>query len=289
MTEPHYHEGEIFVQRKAGQRDRADHSLRAVRDSIPAVAVSFLAQQRFLVVGAADHEGRMWATKLTGEPGFLHCPDDRTVEVRASTSEGDPLTDVLTGPTAIGALAIQPQTRRRMRLNGTTEPRDHGFRLTTEQVYANCPKYIQKRTPTVTPEPGRGRAKRGESLDEHQLRLVAAADTFFVATADREGHADASHRGGNPGFVDVLAPDRLRWPDYPGNAMFMTLGNLHVNPAVGLLFPDWETGTLVAVSGHARLDWGERLDVEVVITDVVELPGASPLRWSEPEPSRHNP
>ena len=59
---------------------------------------------------------------------------------------------------------------------------------------------------------------------------------FFLATADAEGRPDCSFKGGMPGFVRVTAPDELAFPDYDGNGMFKSLGNILANPAVGLLF-----------------------------------------------------
>ena len=61
---------------------------------------------------------------------------------------------------------------------------------------------------------------------------------FFLATADAEGRPDCSFKGGLPGFVRVTAPDELAFPDYDGNGMFKSLGNILVNPDVGLLFID---------------------------------------------------
>ena len=66
--------------------------------------------------------------------------------------------------------------------------------------------------------------------------FIESQGFFFIATADAEGRPDCSFKGGAPGFVKVLAPDHLVYPDYDGNGMFKTLGNIRVNPAVGLLF-----------------------------------------------------
>ncbi len=66
--------------------------------------------------------------------------------------------------------------------------------------------------------------------------FIETASFFFLATADAEGRPDCSHKGGPPGFVRVLAPDLLAFPDYDGNGMFRSLGNIGVNPQVGLLF-----------------------------------------------------
>jgi len=61
---------------------------------------------------------------------------------------------------------------------------------------------------------------------------------FFLATANAEGQPDCSFKGGTPGFVRIVGEDELAFPDYDGNGMFKSLGNILVNPAVGLLFID---------------------------------------------------
>jgi predicted pyridoxine 5'-phosphate oxidase superfamily flavin-nucleotide-binding protein len=73
-------------------------------------------------------------------------------------------------------------------------------------------------------------------LTEADKQLIESASFFFIATADREGRPDCSYKGGAPGFVRVTAPNAIVFPDYDGNGMFRSLGNLSVNPAVGLLF-----------------------------------------------------
>jgi len=67
-------------------------------------------------------------------------------------------------------------------------------------------------------------------------RFIESVPYFFLATADAEGRPDCSFKGGVPGFVRVTAPDELAFPDYDGNGMFKSLGNVLVNPHVGLLF-----------------------------------------------------
>ena len=80
------------------------------------------------------------------------------------------------------------------------------------------------------------------ALSPDQRAWITAADTFFVATHAAGLGADVSHRGGHPGFVSVTDEGRLTWPDYPGNSMYMTLGNLELEPRAGLLFLDWDRG-----------------------------------------------
>ncbi|MDT0266764.1 pyridoxamine 5'-phosphate oxidase family protein [Streptomyces sp. DSM 44915] len=293
-----YHPGERGVQRRAGALARADHAQRAIRDRIPEVAAGFLAGRTTLVVGARDAAGRVWASQLTGPAGFVTAPDERTVAVRAAPDPDDPLAEVLTaaGETPVGAVAVEPATRRRMRVNGWVRPAEGELRLRVAQVYANCPRHITRRVVTHLAPAARRRppVRVTPALTPAQQALVAAADTCFVASGDLDGSMDASHRGGPPGFLRVTAPDLISWPDYRGNAMYMTLGNLARDPRAGLLVVDWADGTLLHLTGRARVDWsparaaaldGAERMVDFQIERVLARPAASALRWATPDPA----
>ncbi|MGW2401973.1 pyridoxamine 5'-phosphate oxidase family protein [Kitasatospora sp. NPDC001664] len=297
-----YHRGELAVQDRAELSQQAGFSLGGIGTVIPPVAAEFLTGQPMVVIGGADRDGRIWATQVSGTPGFLRAPDERTLTVAARPGPQDPLAATLAGPARIGMIAIEPATRRRMRINGRSVPDGDGLRVDLDQVIANCPKYIQKRDHRPLPvEEAAGRRPRAldsAELTEDQQRRIREADTFFVATASDGGDADASHRGGSPGFLRVLSPTRLRWPDYVGNAMFLTLGNLELNPAAGILVPGWESGSSLHLTGTARTVWDPELIAEVPgaqrlvefdVTAVREVLDAAPLRWSAPEASRFNP
>jgi len=75
---------------------------------------------------------------------------------------------------------------------------------------------------------------------------------FFLATADADGRPTCNHKGGAAGFVRVVAPDELVFPDYDGNGMFLNIGNISVNPNVGLLFIDFDKPKRLRVDGSAR-------------------------------------
>jgi uncharacterized protein len=77
---------------------------------------------------------------------------------------------------------------------------------------------------------------RRERFNDADKAFVEESPFFFLATADAEGRPDCSFKGGLPGFARVAAPDLLVFPDYDGNGMFRSLGNIRVNPHVGLLF-----------------------------------------------------
>ena len=75
-----------------------------------------------------------------------------------------------------------------------------------------------------------------DAFTEEDAGFIGRRPFFFLATADAAGRPDCSFKGGDPGFVRVVAPDLLVWPDYDGNGMFKSLGNIRANPQVGLLF-----------------------------------------------------
>ncbi|MBF6225513.1 pyridoxamine 5'-phosphate oxidase family protein [Nocardia abscessus] len=291
-----FHDGEVAVQRRMGQAEIAERVGRMIRPDIPSVAAGFLAEQRMVVLAAADAAGRLWASELVGRPGFVQAVDDRTITVDARPAAADPLHEPLTHRSRIGMIALQPHRRRRMRVNGRSAPEGTGLRIVTDQVYSNCPKYISRRDiESYVPDAWSAAVRRGVELDADQQAAITAADTFFVATADEDGNADASHRGGNPGFLQVVSPTRLRWPDYRGNSMFMTLGNIEVNPRCGILIPDWATGATLQLTGTAELVWepetfaaGAQCALDFTVEEVVERPGGA-LRWGPAELSPVNP
>ncbi|MFF9863857.1 pyridoxamine 5'-phosphate oxidase family protein [Streptomyces sp. NPDC013953] len=295
-----YHEGSLAVQRRFGVRELADHVGRSIGPGIRPVAAAFLELQPMLVLGAADDEGRVWSSLLTGAPGFVRATGPHSVSVAGGVPDGDPLAAALARPTGatdgdpgvpVGTIALDPRTRRRMRLNGTARPGPRGLTIAAREVFSNCPKYIQQRR-LLGAGGGRGggAVHRGERLTAAQREFVGAADTFFIATVAPGHGADASHRGGNPGFVRVTSPTELSWPDYPGNAMFLTLGNLETDSRAGLLFLDWTAGTTLQLTGTARTDSDARgRTVRFTVERVLEREGAGRPRLSAPAYSPANP
>jgi predicted pyridoxine 5'-phosphate oxidase superfamily flavin-nucleotide-binding protein len=127
---------------------------------------------------------------------------------------------------------------------------------------------------------GASSATTGVALTASQSALLAEADTLFLASRHPDAGADVSHRGGPPGFVVVAGPNTLRIPDYAGNMMFNTLGNLAVHPEGGLLLVDFESGDTLQLTGRATIDWspaaraampGAERVIEFLIDRVVEL------------------
>jgi predicted pyridoxine 5'-phosphate oxidase superfamily flavin-nucleotide-binding protein len=256
-----FHGGELAVQDRAGVRAQAARLGGAMLDTpdLNGGMSAFLAARDFAVLTARDTDGRLWTSPLFSTPGFLQARD-RELRVRALPSPGDPL-EGLVADQPVGMLAIEFSTRRRVRVNGIlTHVDDTGMQLSVDQAYGNCPKYIHPRRlehVANAPQP----VEHASTLSAEHQRLIANADTFFLGTIHPTRGADASHRGGPPGFVHVDG-DRLWWPDYPGNNMFNSFGNLAVDPSAALLFIDFDTGTTLHVSGTAAVEWVTPSDID---------------------------
>lgn len=283
-----FHPGELELQRRAGVLQEAATVGRIIARQIPDGARPFLERQRFAVASTLEAGGQVWASLLTGSAGFASVVNRQLLRLAARPQGADPLVSNLAARPELGLLVLDPRTRQRMRFNGRAILSDEGVFLLVEQAYGNCPKYIQRRVlgpDGVEVAPGAPRVSG--SLSRRQQERIRRADTFFIASFHPAGGADASHRGGRPGFVRVLAAGELAFPDYPGNGMFNTLGNLVAYPRAGLLFVDFAEGDVLQLSGQARVeaDCSVRFEVE----SVRETPGASPLRWSLVEASPSNP
>jgi predicted pyridoxine 5'-phosphate oxidase superfamily flavin-nucleotide-binding protein len=297
-----FHPGERAVQSRVGVRDRIeDIGRRVIRDHMPDQHREFFAQQPFLLVGSLDESGQPWASVVYGPRGFAHSPDPRTLEIDASTVSCDPLLENLRDGSRVGILGIQFETRRRNRANGRVEHLAGlaHFRLHVEQSFGNCAKYIQRRN-LVSLDASRGTTapvvrRFDTELDASAASLIARADTFFIASAylgpDAGGGrgVDVSHRGGKPGFVVVEEDGALLLPDYEGNYLFNTLGNLVAEPRCGLVFFDFETGDTLQLAADAEILWepsqarfppGAQRMIRFRPRAGLAVSGGIPLRWS---------
>jgi len=98
-----------------------------------------------------------------------------------------------------------------------------------------------------------------DRIDENQRRFIERLDMFFLATADAEGRPNCSYKGGDPGFVRVLDERIIAFPNWDGNGMYLSAGNLLKNPHVGLLFIDFERQSRLRLNGVATIDEGDPL------------------------------
>lgn len=319
-----FHRGELEIQMKLGAFEYVNsYAPQFIRPEMPKQHRDFYANQPFLVAAARDDRGNMWSTLLfAAEPekvdSFVSSPDPKTLILSSSPLPGDALEGALAVGSDLGLLGIEFATRRRNRVNGritANNPVDKQITFQVDQSFGNCPQYIKPRTwwsadpqdtsanvsnkeidvpqcqpPDVTARPSQ--------LTLEQVKYVQEAETIFLATGYR-GHGenpaygnDAGHRGGSAGFLEVQADNRtILLPDYNGNSHFNTIGNIHMDPSMGMTIPLYETGGMLQLSGRASIIWdedarvaqhaGAKRLVQFEIDEVNELPPATlPIRWN---------
>ncbi|KAJ6095760.1 Riboflavin synthase-like beta-barrel [Penicillium sp. IBT 16267x] len=242
-------------------------------------AGDFLQRAPLIALGTIDAEGRPWSTLWGGQAGFAGPITDSIIGLRTLVdSKGDPVVKELldnqnrsinenvvpSEGKMVSGLAIDLENRLRVKLFGRMMAgslNDGNVALAQlvvniEQSLGNCPKYMNKKhivpaqsDPTIlsdTPQ-----------LTQAAIELLSRADMIFVSSAHGKTDMDTNHRGGPPGFVRVESNDPrgavLVYPEYSGNRLYQTLGNLQLNPRAGWVIPDFESGDVLYVTGNTQI------------------------------------
>ncbi len=254
-----WHEGEIALQQSVGVADRMQEiGPRVIRDFMPDQHRVFFMSLAFVIIGTIDKAGNPWAGILVGDETLLATPDEHTLQASFERNDQDPSQRGIRPDQPIAVLGIEPATRRRNRANGNIlRSDDRGLTIHVRQSFGNCPQYITRRTLTAAPHADAGNVVITDQLNDEMRAFIKNADTFFVASyAIREGdicQVDVSHRGGPRGFVATSKTSELHIPDYPGNNYFNTLGNILLTGRAGLMFVDFASGTVLQVTGQAKV------------------------------------
>ncbi|WP_279582457.1 pyridoxamine 5'-phosphate oxidase family protein [Fodinicola feengrottensis] len=240
--------------------------------SLAGGAARFLAERTFAALTARDSRGTLWTSPVIGPKGFL---DGTDTTLRVHALPAGPL-QVLPAGQPAGMIAIDFATRCRLRVNGDlTAVGPDGFEIDVEQAYGNCPQYIHHHDLESLAATER-ELERGDRLSPDDIALIQQSDTFFLGTTHQRARGvDTSHRGGEPGFVRV-EESHVWWPDYPGNNLFNSLGNLAVDDTASLLFLDFGTGLTLHLSGTAAIDWATGRTVHFTPSAIA--------RWHPPRP-----
>jgi len=235
----------------------------------------------------------------------------------------------------MAGLSIDLETRDRLKLAGRflagsatkTIPGLANLHMTfsVEGALGNCPKYLNKKhiVPHV-PSPElvqSGGNSRGIPLPKEAIELIKKADLFFIASKHGDGSMDVNHRGGPPGFMRVFRNQDsdnsesnnrdkeyeggivLVYPEYSGNRLYQSLGNMSTDPVAGLAIPDFETGNVLYVTGHTTIispakseaeaakymPRGTKLAVRIDITEARFVRNGLPFRGSVIDYSPYNP
>jgi ferredoxin-NADP reductase len=255
-------------------------------------AASMLESFPLLAVGTIDdEEGDVWTTLWGGDPGFARGLPDNLIAMKVPASfEYDPVVQVLAGKSKgsygmidglqgkmVSGLSIDLMTRKRVKLFGRAmagalapyqeDDSKEGVAMVQlivkiEQSLGNCPKYLNSKRvyphiSSPSPEPPSG------TLSDAAVELIKQADLFFVSSANGKKDMDTNHRGGPKGFVRLIQSNgtsEIVWPEYSGNLLYQTLGNFILYPKAGLVFPNFETGDVLYVTGTTDVLIGDRAD-----------------------------
>jgi predicted pyridoxine 5'-phosphate oxidase superfamily flavin-nucleotide-binding protein len=98
-----------------------------------------------------------------------------------------------------------------------------------------------------------------DMIDADDKAFIERLDMFFIATADEQGYPNCSYKGGEPGFVRVVDEHTVVFPNYDGNGMYLSAGNMLANPNVGMLFIDFERGRRLRLNGVASINEHDEL------------------------------
>lgn len=286
--------------------------------------------------GTLDQRGRPWTTIWGGEAGF--CRPIAQGFIGANTEADarfDPVFQELfatpddelperkivdekvikpEGGKPMAALTIDLETRDRVKLSGrfvagaVTSRTDAGtgafqMALQVEESLGNCPKYLNKKHITPhSPHPVLLSDGSGLPLPSEAVDLLAKADLFFISSKHGNGNMDVNHRGGPPGFMRLFRNEAsevtLIYPEYSGNRLYQTLGNLQEDPVAGIVVPDFETGDVLYLTGRTTTLFGDKaaaylprtkLAVKIEIDEARFVRDGLPFRGAVIDYSPYNP
>ena len=323
-----WHDGEIRMHKKMGLLEHDN----PVASSLTQKAAYSIQSAPLLAVGAIDGEGRPWTTVWGGGPGLGQPLGGSMVGVKTPVDAlHDPVVQLLSSPRAgetgtagpqsnagklMGGLIINLDTRKRDKLAGkmvagaiaTLEDDANGeaqaqaqYVFLIEESIGNCPKYLNRKD--IRPAATHAKVlSDSPQLSKDAIEVIAKTDLFFVSSTQDYKDMDTNHRGGPIGFVRVTEDQEgssvIVWPEYSGNRLYQTLGNLEITPLAGLVFPDFETGDVLYVTGKTETLVGKEanaviprsnLAVKLTVTAAKLVGEGLPFRGVPVEQSPYNP
>ncbi|TVY81917.1 hypothetical protein LSUE1_G003749 [Lachnellula suecica] len=276
LPETQWHTGEEQMHKLL----RVPHMDNPTSPYLTSYASNILIRSPLIALGTLDSEGRPWTSLWGGEAGFSRPIAQSIIGVNTTVDRTyDPVVEVLLGGKADGkliqekgagkmvsGLGIDLETRRRVKLYGrmvagALAATDEGVGevqlvVKIEQSLGNCPKYLNKKH--IVPHlPKPKLVSDTLPLPPQALEIITKSDLFFISSSNHESDMDTNHRGGPPGFVRILSNNEngltIVYPEYSGNRLYQTLGNLNTTPRAGLVFPNFENGDVLYVTGTTEI------------------------------------
>jgi len=252
-----FNPGELHFQKLSGVEKKVSAlAPHLILNEVPEQHQVFYSNLNMVFVGTVDETGQPWASVLCGKKGFVNAINEKKIQINAQPIKNDPLVNNTKNGSQIGLLGLEFETRRRNRVNGQVVTyNDENIVFEVNKAFGNCPKYIQTRDIKEFVVNSENTKKNNvevfDSLNDDINQWITYANTFFIASYySQEDHrgVDVSHRGGKQGFIKVTGNKTMSFDDYPGNNVYMTLGNMQSNPVVGLLFIDFDTGDVMQLA-----------------------------------------
>ncbi|KAJ6594548.1 hypothetical protein B0H19DRAFT_1095965 [Mycena capillaripes] len=280
-----WHRGEDAIHRKLNTFDDYAVSMmyRAVDGELPGEHAQFHSTcLSFLPVTTLDGAGRPWGSILAGEDGktgFVHAPRYSTLRVDAKLWDGDPLIEnsklfEQEQQMLVAGIGVEFGTRRRNKFAGSISQLNQvdgrmELDFFVNEAIGNCPKYINLRDliPHPNAEPHiayqQSHLSPSDRLPDQAIALITASDTVFLGTTYKAyaqdsfrfpSHLGMNHRGGRPGFIRVAPSDgrTVVVPDFSGNRIMTSLGNIEATPLASLTFIDFVSGDILYLTGEAE-------------------------------------
>lgn len=275
---PYFHEGEVALQGEAGV-DSAAFEAMAQRSMDPGLhprEINFVEGRTFAVATTMDERGRPWSSPLFGSSDrrLFSVQDPVTISMLPGVAPGDPLASNIEATSELGVLFFDPSYRRRIKSIGHATIADGVVNYTLTRSFGICNKYIYKRDHAVsgsTAPESAGESALASALDDESIAQLAATDTAFLASYHDVNGADPTHRGGPAGFVTVLDENTISMPDYMGNGMFNTLGNLRIDDRIGFMTVDFGSGRTLHLTGRGQVRPSPDDDVMSERTLIIEI------------------
>ncbi|EME88073.1 uncharacterized protein MYCFIDRAFT_62660 [Pseudocercospora fijiensis CIRAD86] len=324
-----WHDGESEMQKLMRVPDVDNPTLPALSPQLS----NHLRIAPLIAIGTLDAERRPWTTLWgSGQKGLSQPLGGSIVGIKTPVpAKYDPVVELLVGKEANGevlrqedpgrmvsGLAIDLETRKRTKMYGRmiagallsrhdeiTEQQEHIVEtqlvLKIEQSLGNCPKYLNRKH-IVPARSNPELMSDSPQLSQQALELIKKSDLFFVSSSQKELDMDTNHRGGPAGFLRVASNEAsgavLCWPEYSGNRLYQTLGNLLVTPRAGLCVPDFDTGDMLYLTGTTDILVGQdassflprsNLAVKVTVESARFVSQALPFRGVPGDASPYNP
>lgn len=223
---------------------------------------AFLAAQSFAVVSSIMDDGQVWVMSIFGKEGDITALLESQILISpASIPKHDVLHSAIQLPgTPLSMLGIDLMKRNHHRINGATTISKcdaTGLHFQVWDYSPNCPKYINRREIIPSTTPMNKAAIREERTINTELDrdFVQSIDTLWIGSYAPNAGANVNYRGGTPGFIRVTSDSSIEWPEYRGNGMFYTSGNLDVNDRAGVTLVDFDTGSMIQMTSHVAVDW----------------------------------